>query len=275
MAKKSGAQVAGDLAHLAKALYDIIKAFLNGGWTVAALQLLKHYWPQILALAVALLLIPVIVFCCLPMVLFGFSSSTDTEIASLTAQAGDVSAHYDRYEMYLDEWVEHIQTSVQASGEQDTETTGPTGVTEPKPEIRYEVVILGEKIQKNWFIALHAVTVQNDLNAATEADIRSFAGKCVDYALTPMDENTQMQAHGTEPTVAETEPSTSPTESTAATDPTESTEPTEKEEITMLLEIRYLTPEEIMAACGFTDSDRNWAGLLYSALEGDNTAPQP
>ena len=51
MAKKSGLEVAGNLAHLAKALYDIIKAFMQGGWAAAALQALKHYWPQILAIS--------------------------------------------------------------------------------------------------------------------------------------------------------------------------------------------------------------------------------
>ena len=50
MAKKSGGQIAGKLAHLAKALYDIIKAFMQGGWGAAALQTFKHYWPRSLPL---------------------------------------------------------------------------------------------------------------------------------------------------------------------------------------------------------------------------------
>lgn len=274
MAKKSGAQVAGDLAHLAKALYDIIKAFLQGGWGAAAMQALKHYWPQILAIAVALLLIPIIVFCCLPMMLFGFASSTDTEIAAMNAQAGTVSAYYDRYDAYIDEWVAEIQTSIMTPGEQNTETTGPTDSTQPKPEIQYEVVILGEKIQKNWFIALHAVTVGNDLNAATEADIRSFAGKCVAYTLMPVEEDTEMETEGTEPVGDNTDPSSSTVDSTKpteeSTDPTESTGPSEPVVIKMLLEIRYLTAEEIMRACGFSAADENWAKLLVSSMEQGN-----
>ena len=92
MAKKSGMEVAADVAHLGKAAYDIIKALTKGGWHAAALQLLKHYWPQILAIAAVLLLIPVIVFCCLPMAMVGYASSTDTEIAAMTAKAKEVSA---------------------------------------------------------------------------------------------------------------------------------------------------------------------------------------
>ena len=277
MAKKSGGQIAGDLAHLAKALYDIIKAFMQGGWGAAALQLLKHYWPQILAIAVALTLIPIIVFCCLPMFLFGYSSSTDTEISAMTAQADTVSAYYDLYDTYIDEWVEQIKTDVTESGEQNTETSGTTDSTEPEVVYEYEVVILGEKIQKNWFVALHAVTIGNDLNAATEADIRLFAGKCVDYTLTQVEEDTETEAEGTEPagddtnTTESTVDSTEPTEE--STDPTETTEPPEPVVIKMLLEIKHRTPIEIMAACGYTQTDENWARLMYKTLEhGHNSA---
>ena len=275
MAKKSGVEVVGDLAHLGKALYDIIKALMQGGWSAAAMQLLKHYWPQILAVALVLLLIPVIVFCCLPMALFGYESSTDTEIAAMTAQAETVSACYDQYDTYIDEWVERIKAEVTESGEQNTETSGTTDPTEP--EMVYEVVILGEKIQKNWFVALHAVTVGNDLNAATETDIRSFAGKCVEYTLTQVEEDTETEPEGiqppndnagpTESAVAEMEPTEE------STDPTESTEPPEPVAIKMLLEIKHRTPIEIMAACGYTQTDENWARLMYKTLEhGHNSA---
>lgn len=234
MANKSGVEVAADLAHLGKAVYDIIKAFLNGGWHAAALQLLKHYWPQILAIAVVLLLIPVIIFCCLPMSMFGYASSTDTEIAAMTTKAKEVSALYDQYESYIDDWVEQIKASVQDSWEQNTETSGSGEDAAPEPEIRYEVVVDGEKIQKSWFMALHAVSLGNDLNAASEEDIRSFAGKCVSHRLTTTKENTE----------------------------------TGSEIITKTLEIHYLPSMEVMTACGFSAADENWAKLIYNTLEG-------
>lgn len=243
MARKSGLEVAGNLANFAKALYDIIKAFMQGGWSAAALQALKHYWPQILAIALVLILLPIIVFCCLPMMLFGFASSTDTEISAMTIQAETVSGYYDSYESYIDEWVENIKSTVIDGEGQDTETDGTTTETEDTEKIEYEVVLTGTKIQKNWFIALHAVTVENDLNAATEADIKSFSRKCVTYTIRPADENTESAADETEPSEDEEQPTK------------------------MILDIYYRTPTEIMAEAGFTDSDENWARLIHKTLE--------
>ena len=248
MAKKSGLEVAGNLAHLAKALYDIIKAFMQGGWAAAALQALKHYWPQILAISLVLTLLPIIIFCCIPMMLFGYESSTDTEISSMTVQASTVSGYYDSYESYIDEWVENIKSTVIDSEGQDTETDGTTTETDDTETIEYEVVFTGSKIQKNWFIALHAVTVENNLNAATEADVKAFSQKCVSYTTRLADENTESD--------------------------TESTETSEDgETITkMILDIYYRTPTEIMADAGFTDSDENWARLIHKTLEMEHNS---
>lgn len=248
MAKKSGLEVAGNLAHFAKALYDIIKAFMQGGWAAAALQALKHYWPQILAIALVLLLLPVIIFCCLPMMLFGFESSTDTEISSMTVQADTVSGYYDNYESYIDEWVENIKSTVIDGEGQDTETDGTTHETEDTEDVEYEVVFSGSKIQKNWFIALHAVTLDNDLNAATEADIKAFSEKCVTYTVKPAEENTESAADDTETSDDEEEPDK------------------------MILDIYYRTPTEIMTECRYDDSDENWARLIHKTLEMENNS---
>ena len=43
MANKSGMDRLADLAHHVKALKDIIKAALRGGWHAVALQALKHW----------------------------------------------------------------------------------------------------------------------------------------------------------------------------------------------------------------------------------------
>lgn len=233
MANKSGLEVAGNLAHHTKALYDIIKALMQGGWAAAAMQALKHYWPQILAVSLILTLLPIIIFSCLPMMLFGYESSTDTEISAMTVKAQTVSGYYDSYESYIDEWVENIKSTVIDSEGQDTETDGTTTETDDTETIEYEVVFTGSKIQKNWFIALHAVTVENNLNAATEADVKAFSQKCVSYTTRLADENTESD--------------------------TESTETSEDgETITkMILDIYYRTPTEIMADAGFTDSDEN------------------
>lgn len=248
MDKKSGLEVAGNLAHFAKALYDIIKAFMQGGWAAAALQALKHYWPQILAIALVLILLPVIIFCCLPMMLFGFESSTNTEISSMTAQAETVSVYYDNYDTYLTDWVEWIKDTVMGDDEENTETDDTTHEADDGTETEYEVVFSGSKIQKNWFIALHAVTVDNDLSAATESDVKSFARQCLSYTVTPAEENTENETDGT------------------------TTDDGEEEKDKMILTIYYRTPTEIMAACNYDDTDENWARLIHKTLEMENNS---
>lgn len=242
MANKSGLQVAGNLAHLAKALYDIIRAFMQGGWAAAALQALKHYWPQILTVALILTLLPIIIFCCLPMMLFGYDSSTDTEISAMTVQANTVSRYYDNYESYIDDWVENIKSTVINSEGQDTEINGTTSETESMESVEYEVVFTGSKIQKNWYVALHAVTVENNLAGATEDSIRNFATNCMTYTIEQAEENTE--GNDTVETLDDT---------------------TARKQI---LNIRFLTPYEIMDKCNYSDSDNNWARLIYKTLEG-------
>lgn len=239
MAKKSGLEVAGNLAHLAKALYDIIRAFMQGGWAAAALQALKHYWPQILVIALVLLLLPIIIFCCLPMMLFGWSSSTDSNISAMTVQAESVSGYYDNYETYIDEWVESITSSIMDGGGQNTETDDTVHDTDDTEETEYEIVYSGSKIQKNWFIALHAVTLDNNLGAATETDVRSFAEKCFEYTVTSSTESSDSESSDT--TVS-------------------------------IINIHYRTPTEIMATYGYDEADENWARLMHKTLEMENNS---
>lgn len=254
MNKKSGTQIVSSLAHFGKAMYDIIRAFLQGGWAAAALQTVKHYWPQILGVAAGLILLPTVIFCCVPMMYFGYESSTDTEIAALTEQAKEVSRYYHNYEQYIDSWVEEIQKWVIADGSQNTEMTGTAQNAESQPEVTYEVTINGGKIQKNWFIALHTVSVGNDLRNITKDDIVSFAGKCVDYKVTMIKENTETEG----PVLNHWEQ-----DLPALPDPTITEAPVVRKK----LEIRYLTPIEIMAANGYTQTDENWARLIYKTLE--------
>ena len=144
--------------------------------------------------------------------------------------------------------MENIKSTVIDGRGQDTETDGTTTETEDTETVEYEVVFTGSKIQKNWFIALHAVTVENDLNAASEADVKAFSQKCVSYTTRLADENTESE-----------------TESTETTDDGETT-------TKMILDIYYRTPTEIMVDAGFTDSDENWARLIHKTLEMENNS---
>lgn len=150
MSRKNGAERIAGIAQHAKALNSIAKAFIQGGWQAAAVQSVKHYWPQILAIVLIILLLPVIVFCCLPAMLFGFGSSTDTEVASLNMQAETVSAYYERYDEYCAARVEEIESSVKSG----SAGSGEEHQAEESASVYYKTTISGSAMEKNWFIVM-------------------------------------------------------------------------------------------------------------------------
>lgn len=167
MADKGAANRIADVAYHAQALRKIVKALMSGGWQAAAMEVLKHYWPQILAISLALLLLPVIVFCCLPATMFGFENSSDAEISAMSLQADEVKTYYDKYEDYCNERIEQIKNDVISN---DTESN-------------YEVVISGEPMAENWFISLHSVSFGNDLNLMTEQSVRDLVSNTIIYTV--------------------------------------------------------------------------------------------
>lgn len=261
MANKSGMErIAGAAQHV-KALKDIIKAFMQGGWHAAALQALKHYWPQILAICLVLLLLPVIIFCCLPAMLFGFGSSTDTAVSSLNVQASTVSGYYDRYDEYCKARVDEIKQAVSGGG---SENTGDDTVHQPEKEetVKVETVVSGQAMAKNWFISLHSVSAGNDLNAMTEQSVKDFVAKSIVYTVEDKPEETETGEPDRKPddTVHEMETSSGSGESGGKGD----------KDAEKILTIRYLTPMEFMAEYGYSDADRNWAQLMYRTLQAES-----
>lgn len=260
MAKKSGMEHVSDLARHAKALKDIIKAAMSGGWQAAALQALKHYWPQILTAALILLLLPVIIFACLPSMLFGFGGSNDAEVDSMTKQAEVVQSYYDRYDDYCSERVEKIKKI--ADGESESGGAGET-TSESSAESAetYDFVNEGAPMEKNWFIALYSVKCGNDVYAVTEDGVRSFVAEIITYEIT--DKKTATET--TETVQTET---TSQTGSTDTESSTSNTVENTKKDLTVL----YLSPEEYMTQNGFQEEDRNWAQLLYTTVQNGGSA---
>ena len=190
MANKSMLERGADIARHLKAIKDIIKAFMQGGWAAAALQVLRHYWPQITVAAIALTLIPIIIITCLPMMFFGFESSTDPEIASMTAQANALTAFYDNYDLYCDERITEIKNTV--IGASDTENSNPDSAqpSDSNDNTLYEVRFEGQRIQKVIFIAIHSVSVNNDLNAVNEAGIKAMVKNSITHSISDTDKNT-------------------------------------------------------------------------------------
>ena len=268
MANKSGMDRLADLAHHAKALKDIIKAALRGGWHAVALQALKHYWPQILAIALVLLFLPLLIFLCLPAMLFGFGSSGGGATASMSLQATTVKGYYDRYADYCAARIEAIQKAVIAD-----ESGGDDTVHEaPDQECNYEVVLTGKPMEENWFIALHSVTTGNDLNAMSEQSVREFVEKSIVYTVEDMPEETETTTAGTAVTTTTTAfhddtVNDPPMPESNAASESSTTSATEPPAATKILKIRYLSPDEFMDYYSYSDADRNWAQLMVQTLE--------
>lgn len=261
MANKSGMERFSDLAHHAQALKDIIRAALSGGWHAAALQALKHYWPQILTIALVLLFLPLIIFLCLPAMLFGFADSGGID----NTQAQAVSGYYSRYEAYCAARVEAIRDSIMGGG------SGDDTVHNPEVQIDYEVVVAGSPMEADWFITLHSVCAGNDLNAMNEQSVMDFVEQSVVYTI----EDKPEEPEPTEPDAGETNSIShddtvndplAPSDSSSG----EASIPSE-ETLTKILTIRYLTPLEFMDYYDFSDADRNWALLMYQTLQGESS----
>ena len=116
MSKQQGfAGKAANAAFHAVAIRNIIKAFLQGGWAAAAMQVLRHYWPQVLAVALVLVLLPVIIICCFPMMMFGFDGSTDSQITEMSVQAKQIERCFENYDQYCDRHIiSHLHNFITA-----------------------------------------------------------------------------------------------------------------------------------------------------------------
>lgn len=212
MAKKGFAGRAVDAAHHFVSIKNIIKAFLQGGWTSAALQALKHYWPQILAVSVALILIPIIMICCLPMIMFGYSSSTDSEISQIASHAQTVEECFNNYYTYCDNRTNQIFKEVKSYVDSG-----------------YIVVQEGYYLAKNWFIAIFSVSVGNSMIGVTEQQVVNLVNSSIVYNI----ENIKV----------------------------------DEETTVKRILIKRLSPTQVMDKLNFTQSEKDWATLMYNSLE--------
>ena len=214
MSKEQGfaGKVANAVFH-ANAIKNIIRAFMQGGWLSAGLQALKYYWPQILTVALILLLLPVIIVTCFPMMMFGFEGSTDPQITEMMIHASVVEGYFDNYISYFTDRASEINTEIL-----------------PYVNNGYSFVQTGDLISRNWFVAIFSVSVGNDLTEVTEQQIIDFVDNCVIYEVS--------EAHSTE------------TESFPAQ-----------------IIVKWLSVEEIMEYLNYSESDKNWATLIFNTLE--------
>ena len=230
---RSALNTAGNIAYAAKSIYKMIKAFLRGGWYAAALEALKQYWPQLICVSLAVSLVPVIFFFSLPMFLFGFNDSSDPEMTVFNEKAAAAVRYFDNYTEYYAgfDWqpVNRNNTEIPAEGMSVPLNDASGGIVLPENTI----------IQKNRFIAIYAVSVQNDINNVSEESIRNFAAQTVRVIDTP-----DTDISGSEDKAALNVPVTQPG-----------------------IRVIFLTPDEIMEKLGFSQFEKDWANLMYNTLE--------
>ena len=228
---RSALNTAGNLAYAAKSIYKMIKAFLRGGWYAAALEALKQYWPQLICVSLAVSLVPVIFFFSLPMFLFGFNDSSDPEMTVFNEKAAAAVRYFDNYTEYYAgfDWqpVNGNNTEIPEGGMSVPLNDASGGIVLPENTI----------IQKNRFIAIYAVSVQNDIDNVSEESIRDFAARTVRVINTT-------DISGNEDTAALNVPVTQPG-----------------------IRVVFLTPDEIMQKLGFSQFEKDWANLMYNTLE--------
>jgi len=217
MAKKGVAGRAVDLAQNVAAIRNVIKAFMQGGFTSGALAAVKHFWPYILAAALVLLLLPVIIFCCLPMMLFGFGGSDDPQVSEMNMQASTVTEYFDNYENYSQQRINELIKQA-----------------ETYQRVGYELVQEGSLMPKNWFVAIFSVSVENNLEGVTEQQVKDFINSCITCEVVNSPPEKYSSKKGT------------------AT-------------------IKCMTAQEAMKSLNFTESDINWANLMYKTLESEET----
>ena len=230
---RSALNTAGNIAYAAKSIYKMIKAFLRGGWYAAALEALKQYWPQLICVSLAVSLVPVIFFFSLPMFLFGFNDSSDPEMTVFNEKAAAAVRCFDNYTEYYAgfDWqpVNRNNTEISEGGMSVPLNDASGGIVLPENTI----------IQKNRFIAIYAVSVQNDIDNVSEESIRNFAAQTVRVINTP-----DTDVSGNEDTAALNVPVTQPG-----------------------IRVVFLTPDEIMQKLGFSQFEKDWANLMYNTLE--------
>ena len=177
---------------------------------------------KVVAAAVfALFLIPLLIFTALPNMFFGYGSSETEAIARMTEQAMIIGGIYTSLEDFDGTQVDSIVTSIAGEYEQDGTTIDQIEVTSD----------FGEE-DLLWLIAINSVAHQQDLNAMSAEDVRSFCS--AHLILTPsLDFLTG-----------------------------------EGDAVTAILKVKVQKPDpqSLMDSLGFEDDAKTWAGALFEIL---------
>ncbi len=93
-------------------------------------------------------------------------------------------------------------------------------------------------MEKNWFIVLHSITYDNDLNKMTEKSVKELVIKSIVYSIKDNKEDTN-----------------------------------ESNTKSNTLIISYLDPISFLSKYKYSEFDRNWAQLMYTTLSNESVLP--
>ena len=238
---KNGLERAADLAKTVKAISDIIKAGLRGGWAGAAVAALKAYWPKILPIAAVLILLPAIIVVSLPAILFGFSGTPEEVNGTQMLSA------YEKYALYMYEQLREIKDGIERQG------------------FTCSIEYVNEPFEQGWLIAIDCVNNDNDLDHLSEENLKDLIKLTYTYEIidkTPSPEGLSTPTPSPEGLPAPT-PTTNPWNNTApqTSDPVGETGAQEPDEKIMV--VTTLDPVSVMEKLNFDEEKVEWASFLH------------
>lgn len=172
---RSGVQTAVDLARLAKAICNIVRAAIAAGLHGAAVAAAKETLPFLVKAAAWILFFfvffPLLIFVSLPNIFFGFNTADTDSVIQMTAQAFTIGGAY----MSLDEFertqVDAIVTSIAAEYEEQ-------GIEINRIEVENDM----NEEDLLWLIAINSVAHQQDLNTMSAESVREFCSAQLSFS---------------------------------------------------------------------------------------------
>ena len=206
---------------MAKAAAHILTALATSGTKGAAIAAAEEAAPFLIKLVagilVLLLLIPMLVFTAMPNMFFGYEGSGVEDVTHMTQQAMTLGGIYMSLEDFENNQVDAIVTSLV----EDYEEKG----------IEIDEVKIDSVFDENdlaWLIAINSAAYQQDLDAMSAQDIRTFCTSRLihQYSLLEGQKNV------------------------------------------LKVTVKHLEPNKLMERLGFDEEGRTWAGVIYEVLSG-------
>ena len=207
----------------ARAAAHILTALATAGPKGAALAAAKETAPFLIKLAAGLLalllLIPMLVFTAMPNMFFGYEGSSTEDVTHMTQQALTLGGVYMSLEDFENTQVDAIITSILDEYEDDG--------------VEIDEVKINSIFDENdlaWLIAINSAAYQQDLDAMSAQDIRTFCTSRLTHEYTLL----------------------------------------EGQKNVLKVTVRHLDPDKLMEQLGFDDEGKTWAGAIYEVLSGSN-----